>query len=54
MLELAFLLFLDVLNCFLVLLIKGEMTVCALFAQFLEDLNTIFKPWGAICLVSAQ
>ena len=24
------------------------------FAQISEDQNTVFKPWGAICLVSAQ
>ena len=33
---------------------KGFLTDCTLYAQFSEDQNSIFKPWGAICLVSAQ
>ena len=34
--------------------VKGFLTVCALYAQFSEDQNSVFKPRGAICLVSAQ
>ena len=33
---------------------QGFLTVCALYAQFSEDQNSGFKPWGVICLVSAQ
>ena len=37
-------------NSLVMFLVKGEMTVCALYAEFSGDQNTAFKPQVPFCL----